>query len=541
MNWRHVKAYLLLVIATLSLLSCNPARSKTKNAFRKVERKPQPATLRLSERIRLVTAARAVTELDVQAAQRLLSDLVSHDPIVPFLRARLALALGDCEGATSLLTNGTHLSSNEVETLRVAEGCARAMAGAEVVVDEARGVWVRIQNSRDRVLVPLIAEVADRARFVIGQHLHVELPRPLRIELVSDLISLSYLTGLPLEAAETTGTVAIARWGKVTMLSPRATREGYPWQDTLAHEIAHLTVTRQSGDEAPLWLQEGIAKREETAWRSPRLLDDSHSARRLARRALLEGRSVGIERLGASIALQPTPQAAATAYAEVQSFHEFLIGQIGEAALRLFLFDLRGLGGIASNSAMRSVTGYDLDEWIVRWRSDLSKDAASPNDEPTIPQSEVPSLRDGNLDTLRRLRLGVLLSGRRHWASAAEQLALVHPEGALTPEVRWRRALAESKLGRWQLAADAIAKAETLPHLDGTWLAGYGRIMQQSGQLPAAEQAFELSLSFAPTLERVACRGAVRSDQADVVGVAILPTLEPFRSLCLDALGTDVP
>src|SRR6185503_2655837 len=68
-----------------------------------------------------------------------------------------------------------------------------------------------LQDEEDRVLVPLLSDVAVRARAAIERDLGVIMPRPLRIDLVRDLFSLSAVSGLPLKAAETTGTVAVAR------------------------------------------------------------------------------------------------------------------------------------------------------------------------------------------------------------------------------------------------------------------------------------------------------------------------------------------
>ena len=50
-----------------------------------------------------------------------------------------------------------------------------------------------------RSMVPLLAEVADRVRAVLAKDLGVELPRPLRIDLVRDQHTLAAHTGLPLE------------------------------------------------------------------------------------------------------------------------------------------------------------------------------------------------------------------------------------------------------------------------------------------------------------------------------------------------------
>ncbi|MGC4064216.1 MAG: hypothetical protein QM784_06145 [Polyangiaceae bacterium] len=378
--------------------------------------------------------------------------------------------------------------------------------------------------------MPLLADVADRAAKAIELRLHTKFPRPIRIELVSDLLSLSYMTGLPLEAAETTGTIAIARWGKVTVLSPRATRDGFPWQDTLAHELAHLGVSRKSGDEAPLWLQEGIAKRLESRWRAPLPQDDPRSARRQVKTALREGRTVGIDRLGPSIAMLPSPELAATAYAEVEDFLAYFVEQSGERALELLLIELRSLGSSNTDRALRGVSGYSLAEWMRKWQHGVREDTVEDAD----------ATADARID-YRNLRLGMLLGERRHWAAAIKRLEGASATVARDPEANHRVALAQLMLGRLQAARATLALADERRHLDGTWLAMQGRVEELLGHRDAAESAFERSLSFAPTLERVACRGEATSDREESAGASILPMIEPFRGLCLDARGTSIP
>lgn len=516
----------------------------------------------------------SIGALDVQHARDLLDPIPLRRYDVDRRRARLAVMVGDCQGAVALLSayqahdgrstmsassaapsaNGPTLPSTESpepiqvnsELHAVAEGCARAMAGAAIAVDATRNVWVRFQNDRDRVLLPLIAEVADRAATAIGKDLGTVLPRPLRIELVADLASLSAVTGLPLEAAETTGTIAIARWGKVTLVSPRATPEGFPWQDTLAHELAHLVITRQSADAAPLWLQEGLAKREETRWRSAMPLDATDDAHREALRALLEGRSIGIDRLGASIALLPTPAAAETAYAEVRDFVDYWIGQNGETALALLLRDLATIGSDASDRALVSVTGYDLGQWIRRWQRALLD---APRDKSTqqaqtllVPnKTEDPAQTDGaswTVDVARRLRLAELLEAERHYRAVIEQLEPLIQSKSLLPEVAQHYAYAWLMLGQ-PAAATPFLEPERIAHLDGTWLAIRGRALAEKGEIEAAEIAFRQALAFAPTLDKVACRGFSSKQPLTDLPRFVADRAEPWASLCQSALSTE--
>ncbi|HMA93963.1 MAG TPA: hypothetical protein VKP30_14830 [Polyangiaceae bacterium] len=494
----------------------------------------------VSNEQRLDFAARSLIALDVPRAREALDGVSERSQDTDLLRARLAVMVGDCHGAVTLLTAhenqstsvSAYANSSESpsELFSVAEGCSRAMAGAEIVSDEAAQVWVRLQNSRDRALVPLIAEVANRARKAISAHLRARLPGPIRIELVSDLASLSLVTGLPLEAAETTGTVAIARWGKITLLSPRATPQGYPWQDTLAHELAHLIVARQSSDAAPLWLQEGIAKREETRWREPLALDDDREAHREAKAALIEGRSIGIDRLGASMALLPTAKAADTAYAEVRDFLDYWLQETGEPALVLLLRDLAGMGANGVERALVSVSGYKLDDWILRWQRALQAEA-SPGDRML---SDVASSghSEWTTDGSRRLRLAELLSEQKHHRQALEQLAPLISAPKLVPELA-TRAIASRLITREVSDLPRLIEPERVTHLDGTWLALRGRALESLGDAANAETAYRQSLAFAPTLERVACRGISEQETEPEPGPQ--PALEPWRALCLSA------
>ncbi len=451
------------------------------------------------------------------------------------LRAELALYWGDCDKAAIWwLSQGTEGSPNEPESAQVARACAKAWAGTSPIEDRARGVWVRFQDSRDQALFQLISDTALGAHRQVSAELGVALEKPLRIDVVSDLFSLSAVTGLPLSAAETTGTVAVARWGRVTMLSPRATPEGYPWQDTLAHEIAHLLVTRASADAAPLWLQEGIAKREETRWRRPRPFDERSDPRRIAGRALMAGNAVGLTSIGPSVAMLPSPEAALVAYAEAQDFLDFFLRHQSLLGLRLLLFELGHLGASRLDEALIGTSGYTLSEWIRRWQSDLAAAiAAEPEADGADPTVFGNVVQDAPwLDAVARARTGELLHSNRYFEQAGTVLDSVLLQVPEQPSFRWRAAHAHLLLGDLEGSCRSLGPPETLERPQGNWLAILGRVRAASGRQPDAEQAFTDSLAFAPTLERVACRGLDRSELAPGNGPVQPPPQSPWGDLC---------
>jgi tetratricopeptide (TPR) repeat protein len=474
----------------------------------------------------------AISGLELSYAERLLNEAPLNPTEASVLRARFALYRGDCDEARALLSSSSASEGQAIRELsHLAEGCARAVAGAKIIVDDSRGVWVRMQDEADAVWVSLVTDVAARARDATGEKLGIHLPRPLRIELVMDHASLSAMTGLPLEAAETTGTVAVARWGRVTMLSPRSFAKGYPWQDTLAHEITHLLVTSATRDNASLWLQEALAKRFETRWREPRPLDDIPNQHELTHRAWLQGSSVGIENLGASIALLPSPESARIAYAEVYDFLDFILQQSGWPALRLLLRDLRELGSDGTDKALVSVTGYSQSDWIRRWRSALSRESVTKktNNE-TLPGLAL----EGNLEQAERLRLAELLTSRKAYGAAIRLLSQDRIGDSDLPDLHATAGLAMLQLGAPDKALELIGSPTGLLGLQGDWLALRGRALFELNRKAEAETQFDWALAFAPTDERVCCEGRSQSDSLAENSSAVGSIRRP---LCLAARG----
>jgi hypothetical protein len=467
----------------------------------------------------------AIIEIDLERAQQLASRIDAETPQFLLERGRLLLYLGDCVSAAAVFSNPAVTESKEGAGLsQMARTCARATAAGFVVEDKQRGIWLRLQDEADKVFAPFVFRVAAQARDRIGAELGVELPRPLRIDMVRDLFSLSAVTGLPLESAETTGTLAVARFGRIIILSPQATRSGYHWEDTLAHELTHLLVTRATRDRAPLWLQEGVAKREETRWREPRPFDPKDWAEDTAARALRHGRQIGIDKLGPSIAMLPTPEAASTAYAEVQSFIGYFVHEQGEGALRLFFADLKGLSLDDPSAALRSVTGYELGVWNRRWQEHLLKSSWGL----TPPGSLTPPPRGFDpRDLARRARLGDLLLESGYGVEAALTLA----PGVSGNEPVYRARVARAELARKDPAQAAVRLgAETeIDGLYGPWFGLNGRLLEKTDQ-KAAARSFELGLASDPLAEEVACEG--RFSVGDVLDEDRLPTSPDLRALC---------
>ncbi|MBM4357270.1 MAG: hypothetical protein FJ096_04095 [Deltaproteobacteria bacterium] len=443
----------------------------------------------------------AVLDLEFERAASILKG-AGDGPDAVVERARLALYRGDCDGAVSLLDRTDLKEHDEAAELQpIAEGCARATA-ATLIRTDPRGVVVRFQDSSDVALFPIVADAALEIREVLARELGSRLPDPIFIDMVRDQLSLAALSGLPEKAAKTTGTVAVAKWGRVLILSPRAAPHGYGWLDTLAHEMTHLVLSQATRDRAPLWLQEGVAKREEIRWRARHPFDGLPSSDDVARAGIARGLGLPLTGLGPSIAMLPSAEQAMVAFAEVSSFVAYWVGEAGPDALPKLLRSMRDAPpGAKPDDAILAVTGTSLDDWDRRWRAWLeSRPLVVPEEMQgghELPKGRVASFRE----VARRKRITELLLGRGH-AKAAR--LVVGKASELVPTDASLRCLHVDALlgdGKQDVAPLLVASPKDIRAATPRWWSLHDRF-KPAEPLPGARF---LAIAGDPFEPRVAC------------------------------------
>jgi hypothetical protein len=281
------------------------------------------------------------------------------------------------------------------------------------------------------------------------------------------------MTGLPYKAAQTTGTVAVAKWGRVTILSPRASKHGYPWRDTLTHELTHLAISVQSREQAPLWLHEGVARREETRWREPGPFDDRPSPESVVQRGTELKLDLPLDRLGPSIAMLPSADQAMVAFAEVSSFVRFFVESSPEGSLAKLLVALRTSKSV--DDALKQVSGETLPQWDLKWRGHLAR-------RPKEPLSALYGLGGtppGLGDSRERSRLAELLLGRGHPSEALTEIEKLPENLYSDPSLRYLK-------GRILEAKGEGGAAESLVEDPKAWIASFGPCWALRARLEAA-------------------------------------------------------
>ncbi len=424
-----------------------------------------------------------------------------NSPAVIVAKARLALYEEDCDLAAALLARADIGQVDEGRLIAdVGRGCARVTAATIIDKDEGNGIVIRYQDDGDRALTPLLVDTVLKARLSLSRDLGVEWKRPTRITVVRDLLSLSAMTGLPYKAAQTTGTVAVAKWGRVTLLSPRASHHGYPFRDTLAHELTHLAIAMQSRDRAPLWLHEGVARREEVRWREPGVFDDRPSSESIVLRGIDLKLDLALDKLGPSIAMLPSADAAMVAFAEVTSFIKYFVESSAPSALPSLLVALRSAKN--ADEALKEISGETLAQWDVKWRAQLGKKAK----EPLSPMFGLGATPPGLGDSRERSRLAELLFGRDHPTEALSELDKIPADMLADPSLRYLRARV--------LEADQNVKgAEALIDDPKPWITSYGpcwafrgRLARTRGETELADASFSEAVAHDPLGVEAACQ-----------------------------------
>ncbi len=282
---------------------------------------------------------RALHAWDTEAAARAVAEWEAREgalgPGAP--AERLAAA-----GHTRLL-QGRYAEAARLLDLAVREGgspgVAQLAALAAATRDATAGFVRRLSSGGhfalsyapgpDAVLVPYADEALEAAWEALTSRFGYAPPGPVRVEFLASPEVLAAVSPLTVEEIKTSGTIALCKYDRLMIVSPRALVYGYAWRDTLAHEFVHLLVTRSSRNTVPIWLHEGLAKYYESAWRGPRAPHLERSSEDLLARALEDGKLVSFEAMSPSMAKLPSQEATATAFAEVFTVMEFLVERAG--------------------------------------------------------------------------------------------------------------------------------------------------------------------------------------------------------------------
>lgn len=361
-----------------------------------------------------------------------------------YIRGKYLFFLGKYKKSEALLKEAIQKTKTELDWkyLRDQVEISRRQSNVLKQTKPKYGFTFFYQNGTDALLIPY----ALRTLLAQKRYLKKELGdtiEQMRVYILPSVQMLSEMCGLSEEQIEATGTVAVSKYNRIMILSPKLIVGGYPWLDTMAHELTHISITRLSSNRAPIWLHEGIAKLFEAKWRGVRhgKLVPVHAY--LLDKAARERRLIPLRRFHPSVSYLPNQEDAALAYAQGLSFLTYLTQKFKpEHSLQSLL---RLVAQIDVEPALRTTTSYDINKLYRWWQDELVGARNAPAELVPLMKRRFQTRsgsRNVNIDPVlskevrRHIRVGDLLRLRGHIDGAVKEYEwALSKSDSLTPDI----------------------------------------------------------------------------------------------------------
>lgn len=334
----------------------------------------------ISRRIELVQ--RALDDWQIEEAASIAADLERTLPDVPPVQAVVGAVKfhqGDYEGAVRLLERAAE-GGETPPLLALAKSTRDETRG--FVAKESEHFVVRTPPGKDEVLADVALWALEKAYTHVSEAFDYHPAYKIPVDILHDARGLASVSTLTVQEIETSGTIALCKFNRLMVTSPKALARGYSWLDTLAHELIHLVISEKSKNTVPIWLHEGLAKYSESLWRDgvPGLALDPASENLLAS-AVKKNDLVTFEQMHPSMAKLPSQEKTALAFAEVFTVIEFLHGagskKGGKGGKGAYTVTNRLLEELAKgrtmDRALKSAVGMDLKALQRAWMRYLKK------------------------------------------------------------------------------------------------------------------------------------------------------------------------
>ena len=292
-----------------------------------------------------------------------------NDPLVAALVGTVKMHLGDYEGAVSDLrrARAAGVPPLLLGEMPAAESARVATDGYAETLSEH--FIIRYRPGKDEILIPYALETLDKAYQNIGGLLGWKPKGRVVVEFYPAASTLAKVSSLTDDDIRNSGTIALCRWNRLMVTTPRGVMFGYSWRDTIAHELTHLIIGGASKNTVPIWLHEGIAKFVETAWRSKPGLGLSEEVQTRLQAAAKKNKLIPFEKMHPSMAKLPTQEQSSLAFAEVFTFIEFLVAKKGWSGIRQVLAAMAD--GATDKQAIAKVYGASLKRLEKQWSKSL--------------------------------------------------------------------------------------------------------------------------------------------------------------------------
>jgi len=430
------------------------------------------------------------------------------DPQLLELASHIAFHRGEYQEALRLIRSAVELGGGD-----------ESRKGFALFVEEAIGVIapfrryetphfiISLDERQDGILIGYITDTLEKTYQAMALQYGFQPQEKIRVEVFPDTKAFYYASTLSARDIEVAGAVGLTQFNKLMLLSPRSLVYGYRWLDAISHEYMHYLIMKLTGNGAPIWFHEGLAKYEETRWRNgPSYLSPLYQT--LLARALAEGKLIDFSRMEPSLVKLETPEDVQLAYAQAASAIEFIRVKAGHEGVKAIMDRMATNSNRGAGAPINAVLGLNLQEFEGSWKEFLKtkglKEVSGVNvrrykikegrvNEETMDMEEIKSLVARN-----RAHLGDLLKERGRMGAAV---------------LEYRRALAETQdsvplmnrlsavligLGQDEEALRLLRRAQELSPDHPTTYTNLGQAYLKLKDFKGAKEAFQTSIQINP-------------------------------------------
>lgn len=439
--------------------------------------------------------------VDLECAKELRDKALEDDPRdeeVLLLHAKTLFHEGKYETVVNVLEQ---LSEQGIEIPDDGGFPARATASAAAGMIETRGegVVIRHDPGLDQILAKDGVKILEDSRATYDTLFGAGPNHDIVMDIFPTAVRFMAASGIPPEAVRNTGVIALSKWNRLLITSPRALARGYAWQDTAAHEYIHLVVAWRSKDQAPVWLQEGLAKYLEKAWRGERIEYLSVHQQSLLATAVKDDSFVPFEKFARSMAYLDSGDEAALAFAQVATMVSFLQKKAGDEVFPKLMDRLAA--GEEAEQAVANLAGYGS---FYEFKSDWKKYIRTL---PLVQEqlASAPIALDGEggdfaddpllsnrVDLAKFVRVGDLLFDKGyHGAALIEYAKASQADDMPSPNILAREATCLLEMGRKKEALKKLDRAQKLYPEHSVVLSTAAKYYEKEGQTQKAIEAWE--------------------------------------------------
>ncbi len=398
-----------------------------------------------------------------------------------FFAGRVKFFQGNYSEAIKLLQKakeGTRLEKSAQDFFDLVSRTHQASEG--FTQKESQHFIFRYQTGKDEVLVEYALKGLERAYQELGRDFNHFPADKIIVEVYPDVESLAAVSTLTREEIETSGTLALCKFNRLIITSPRSLLRGYRWRTTLSHEYVHYLIMKRSDNTVPIWLHEGVAKYEEARWKRPSWGGLQPASESLLAEALRSNQLITFEQMHPSFAKLKGTKQTRLAFAEVVTVVEYLLSRGGFPILDRIFEQMKM--GKDDKQAIRSVLGVSFSEFQKDWKEFLrGKDfreipglraQALKLKDPEAPVEEKEELKEIESEKARKFtRLGDLLRNRNRLPAAVIEYQKAEESLPHSPIIMNKLALAYLLDRQYSKALDVLMRAlELYPNFVTTYV-----------------------------------------------------------------------